>query len=230
MITDATLYRLMAWLSPTFPVGGYTFSHGMEYAVEEGLIKDGETLRRWVEAIVSHGTGKVEADLFRIAWRAVKDDDGDMLAWAAERANAMRATSEMALESIAQGQAFLGTLRSAWPRQGFERWAEVLSAMDFPPSYAVAVGLAAALEGIALKTALTAFLHAFAANLVSAGLRLVPLGQTDGQKVLAALEETVIAAAGAALERGPEDLGGAAPMVDWTSMKHETQYTRLFRS
>lgn len=230
MITDAGLYRLMAWLSPAFPVGGYAFSHGLEYAVEEGLVRDRETLRRWIEAIVVHGTGRLEADLFRISWRAVKDDDVEMLAWAAERGHAMRATSEMALESGAQGQAFLDAFRSAWPRQGYERWTEALSASDFPPSYTVSVGLAAALEGIPLKTALLAFLHAFAANLISAGVRLVPLGQTDGQKALAALEETIIAAAAAALERAFEDLGGAAPLVDWTSMKHETQYTRLFRS
>ena len=79
-------------------------------------------------------------------------------------------------------------------------------------------------------TALPAYLHALAANLISAGVRLIPLGQTDGQRAIAALESVVLAAASAALVRPRDDLGSAAPVIDWASMQHETQYTRLFRS
>ena len=94
----------------------------------------------------------------------------------------------------------------------------------------LAVGAAAAIHGMPLPAVLTAYLQAFAANLVSAGVRLVPLGQTDGQRATAALELVVARAAAAAMTANLDELGTAAPLLDWCSMKHETQYTRLFRS
>ncbi len=230
MITEQALYRLMTWLSPSFPVGGYSYSHGIEFAVEDGLIADRDGLARWVEAIIVHGAGRNDATRFRAAWQAVTDDDPKTLAWAVEMADALRATPEMALESAAQGQAFLDTLAAVWPDPRFGRWAGALADRDRPTAYAVAVGVAAAVAKVPLGHALVAYLHAMAANLISAGVRLVPLGQTDGQRAQAALEGPVRAATEQALSRPLEDLGTAVPMVDWTSMKHETQYTRLFRS
>ncbi len=229
-ITEQGLYRLMTWLSPSFPVGGYSYSHGIEFAVEEGLITDRESLTRWIEAIITFGAGRNDATLFRSAWQAVSDDDPDTLAWAAEMADAFRPTPEMALESTAQGHAFLDTLIKVWPDPLFLAWAGKLSDLDRPPAYAVAIGVAAGVARIPLRHALIAYLHAMAANLVSAGVRLVPLGQTDGQLAQAALEAPVRLAAEHAMKRPLDDFGAAAPMVDWTSMKHETQYTRLFRS
>jgi urease accessory protein len=230
MLTEQALYRLMTWLSPSFPVGGYSYSHGIEFAVEDGLITDRISLTRWVEAIIIHGTGRNDATLFRSAWQAVSDDDPNALAQAAEMADALRATPEMALESTAQGQAFLDTLVKVWPDPTFQKWAEALSDLDRPPAYAVVVGVAAAAAGVPLGHALTAYLHAMAANLVSAGVRLVPLGQTDGQLAQADLEAPVQSAVELAFHRPLDDFGSSAPMVDWTSVKHETQYTRLFRS
>ncbi len=229
-ITAGALYRLMTWLSPSFPVGGYSYSHGIEFAVEDGLIADRDGLARWVEAIIVFGAGRNDATLFRAAWQAVTDDDPATLNRAAEMADALRATPETALESSAQGQAFLDTLSAVWPDPGFRKWAGALAAMDRPPAYAVAVGVAAAVAKVPLGHAIIAYLHAIAANLISAGVRLVPLGQTDGQLAQAALEAPVRAAAERAMSRPLDDFGAAAPMVDWTSMKHETQYTRLFRS
>ena len=229
-ITDSGLYRLMTWLSPSFPVGAFSYSHGIEFAVEDGLVLDRDTLARWIEAIVLHGAGRNDATLFRAAWQSVTDDDPEALAWAAEMADAYRATSETSLESTGQGRAFYETLSAVWPDPQVLKWAGVLSRLDRPPAYAVTIGVAAAAAGIPLRPALVAYLHALAANLVSAGVRLVPLGQTDGQLTLAALEAPVHAAADNALRRPIDDFGACAPMVDWTSMQHETQYTRLFRS
>jgi len=229
-ISDGALYRLMTWLSPSFPVGAYTYSHGIEFAVEIGLVADRDSLTDWVEAIVTQGAGRIDAALFRAAWQAVNDDDQDMLIWAAEMADAYRASPEMALESSGQGRALLDTLRNIWPDPLFMAWAGKLNNVDRPVAYAVAVGVAAAVAGVPLHHALVAYLHALAANLISAGVRLVPLGQTDGQKAQAALEGPVRAAAEQCQSRSINELGGAAPMVDWTSMQHETQYTRLFRS
>ncbi|WP_246500083.1 urease accessory protein UreF [Azospirillum soli] len=229
-VSTTHLTKLLAWLSPSFPVGGFSYSHGIEAAVEQGLVRDRETLTRWLDGILRHGAGRTDGMLFAAAHRAVLSNDAAAFAWAVERADAMRASSETALESRAQGQAFLLAIRTAWPLDGLERWDAVIAETGRPVAYAVAVALVSALIRVPEGPALTAYLHAFAANLVSAGVRLVPLGQTDGQKALAALDSVVHHAAGAALAAPLDDLGSRAMAVDWTSMIHETQYTRLFRS
>jgi urease accessory protein len=193
-------------------------------------VTDADSLFDWVAAMLRVGQGRIDADLFRDAYAALRDADEAGLAAVAELADAMRGTAELALESAAQGEAFLTAVRAAWPEPRLARFAEQLAAMRRKPAYAVAVGATTAAHGVPLGDALVAFLHAVAANLVSAGLRLIPLGQTDGQRVTARLEPVAVAAASAALRRAPSDIGAATPMVDWTSMLHETQYTRLFRS
>lgn len=230
MGTDVALLRLLAWLSPSFPTGGYAYSHGIERAVEVGLVRDRATLTEWVSAILEHGAGRTDALLFALAHRAVAADDEGSFLWALERADALRATRETALESAAQGTAFLATVRAAWPVPGLERWTAPIEAAGRPPAHGIAVALCAALAGLSLPAALAGFLHAVAANLVSAGVRLVPLGQTDGQRALAALEPVAARVADWGARATPDDLGGRAPLVDWTCMTHETQYTRLFRS
>jgi urease accessory protein len=225
--TEDALYRLMAWLSPSFPVGAFSYSHALETAVEEGRIRDRAQLAAWVDAIVAQGAGRSDASLFCAAWRAVQADDKNAFVEVAELAAALRGTSELALESAGPGTAFVATVQAAWPELALAPWVERLTVA---PAYCVAVALAAALAGIPLAPALTAYLHGFAANLVSAGVRLIPLGQTDGQRVIAGLAPAIQAAAEGAPSRPLEDLGSAAPMVDLLSMRHETQYTRLFRS
>lgn len=224
------VYRLAVWLSPSFPVGAYTYSSGLEFAVEAGLVADADALFDWVAMMLRTGQGRIDADFFRDAYTSACAWDEDDLAAVIEMADAMRGTAELALESAAQGDAFLTAVRAAWPDARLDRLAALAVAMKRKPAYAVAVGVTAAVHGVPLRDALIAFLHAVAANLVSAGLRLVPLGQTDGQRVTARLEPVVVAAADATLARAPEDIGAATPTVDWTSMQHETQYTRLFRS
>ena len=224
------LYRLMAWLSPAFPVGAFAYSHGIECAVEQGLVRDRETLAHWVEAIVCRGAGAVDAVLFREAWIAAAADDMGALGRIAELGAAWRGSAETALESEVQGTAFFDTVEEAWPDPRLSGWRGGLRGDGSQIAYAVAVGAAAGRMGLPLPLALFAFLQAFAANLVSAGVRLIPLGQTDGQRIVAGLENALAAAAEAALVRPLDDMGTATPMVDWTSMLHETQYTRLFRS
>lgn len=229
-VAGGALLRLMTWLSPSFPVGAFAYSHGIEYAVEAGFVRDCPTLIQWMEGVLVFGAGRIDAALFRAAWEAATKGDDDALAAISERADILRGTAELSLESASQGRAFLNTVMRVWPYPGLDRWHDALSATGREPAYAVAVGIAAALAEAPLKPALSAYLHAFAANLVSAGVRLVPLGQTDGQKAMAALEPGILSATEAALDRAPDDIGGASVMVDWTSMQHETQYSRLFRS
>lgn len=229
MTTDP-LYALMTWLSPSFPVGAFTYSHGLEWAVEAGTIRDGATMTRWIEGVLTFGAGRTDADLFRMAHEAVSAGDAAAFDRAAELADALRGTAELALESVNQGRAFLRTVETAWPHPELARWTGRFAALDRPPAYAVAVAALCAVHGLPLRPALTAFLHALSANLVSAAVRLVPLGQTDGQVAQARLAPVVAECVTAALDRPVEDLGAAALGVDLASMFHETQYTRLFRS
>jgi len=223
----ATLYRLQAWLSPAYPVGAFSFSSGLEWAVEAGDIVDAASLRRWITAILADGGGFCDAVFFVHAYCAVEAGDDKALAAVAEMALAFAPSKERHLETTAQGNAFLAATRAAWPCAALDRLAAIAPG---PCAYPVAVGAAAAGHGIALALALAAYLHALAANLISAGVRLIPLGQTDGQRVLAALEPVVAAAAARALATPLDEVGSAAFRADLASLRHETQYTRLFRS
>jgi len=222
-VTD-TLYRLLAWLSPAYPIGAFSYSHGVETAVEEGLVRDRVSLVAWLETVLRDGTGRVDGALFAAAWRAAVSQDWPAFDVIAERAAAWRGTSEMALESRQQGGSFLSITRTAWPHPD-------LDAVRDDLALPVAVALAAAAHGIALEAALAGYLHAFAANLISAAVRTVPLGQSDGQRALAGLEATVRLTAETALAVADlDEVGSATPLLDWCSLRHETQYTRLFRS
>ncbi len=221
---DPWLYALLAWTSPAYPIGAYTYSHGIEYAVEIGAVKNRDTLSLWVGRIVSKGAGFLDAVLFAESWRAA--GDAKRLDDLAALATALRGTSEMALESSQQGASFLAATMAAWPDAGLDAFAARHEGRSpLPIAFAIAAS-----GRVPLEPALTAYLHGMAANLVSAGVRLVPLGQTDGQRALASLAPVVAATALRAISTPIDEAGSAAPMVDWTSMRHESQYTRLFRS
>src|SRR5258708_5366989 len=226
----SALLRLQSWLSPVFPTGSYSYSHGLEWAVEAAYIYDRESLVDWLEADLRYGSGRNEAIFFSEAWRSATDDDRARLSEIAELAADFRGTSEFALESSQQALACLRTLCHVWPN-GFLNWlSETLSERVVLPALAVVLGVRSAREGIPVGLALPAFLQSYVANLVTAGVRLMPLGQTDGQLAIAALEEAVLAASAQTRNATIYDLGSAAFMVDLASMAHETQYTRLFRS
>jgi urease accessory protein len=260
MSTDSTagLYRLLAWASPAFPTGAFSYSHGLEAAAAEGAVHDRATLEAWIAALVIRGSGRIDADILRDAWRAAAAGDDAGLAEINRRGLAYRATAELALESGQQGAAFGAAHDAAWvdphpptpaawaapsPASGrgvdhADRTAPLplageggaRSATGEGVCHPAAFGTAAARAGVTLNDALTAYLQAFAANLMSAGLRLGIVGQNDGQRILAALEPMVAAAVEAAMVRAPEDFGAATFAADLASMAHETQYTRLFRS
>jgi len=226
-MTDS-LGRLLIWLSPSFPVGAYSYSHGLERAVEDGAVTDAGSLAAWVGDVLCHGAGLSDAILFDHAHRAVAAGDAAALAEVSALAAALAPSRERRLESLAQGAAFLAAAGAAWPTPALA--VAQAAAPEAGTAYPVAVAAACAGHGIAAPDALRAFVQAFAANLVSAGVRLVPLGQSDGLRALAALEPVVAATAAAAPGRPLDDIGGAAFAADIASMRHETQYTRLFRS
>ncbi len=224
------LLRLQSWLSPAFPTGSYSYSHGLEWAVEAGHIHDRKSLVNWLEADLCYGSGRNEAIFFSEAWRCAIDDDSAKLFEIAELAAAFRGTSEFALESSQQAAACLAMLRQVWPDRVLDWLSEILCERHVQPALAVVLGVRSARQGISASLALPAFLQSYIANLVTAGVRLIPLGQTDGQLAIAELEEAVLAASAQAKKATIDDLGSAAFMVDLASMAHETQYTRLFRS
>jgi urease accessory protein len=223
----AALYKLMAWLSPAYPVGAFSYSSGIDWAIEAGDIKDADTLQDWLSAVIGEGSAFCDAVLFVHAYRAVSEDDDAARKAVAELAAAFAPSRERHLETSQQGRAFAETTRAAWPCLALDRLA---AAWDGPLAYPVAVAVASAGHGIEQPAALSAFLHAVAANLISAGVRLVPLGQTAGQRILAALAPLVAATCERALAASLDDIGSATVMADIASMRHETQYTRLFRS
>jgi urease accessory protein len=217
----------MAWLSPAYPVGAFSYSGGLEWAVEAGQVVDAASLAHWLTVMMRDGGGLCDAVFFVHAHRATAAGDDAALAAVAELAAAFTPSRERFLETTAQGRAFFETTRAAWGCAALDRFAAVWNG---PLAYPVAVGVASAGHTIALGPALAAFLQAVASNLVSAGLRLIPLGQTDGQRVLAGLEPVITAGAQQALACPLDEVGSAAFRADIASMRHETQYTRLFRS
>jgi len=222
--------RLQAWLSPAFPTGSYSYSHGLEWAVEAGSVHDRPSLVDWLSADLRYGSGRNEAIFFREAWTCAVLDDRSGLLEIAELAAVFRGTSEFALESAQQASACRSTLSQVWPDFLLDEIAQTLADRCIPLALAVVLGVRCAKQEVPMVLALPAFLQSYIANLVTAGVRLIPLGQTDGQAAIAALEDTVLATSADAATATIHDLGSAAFMVDLGSMAHETQYTRLFRS
>ena len=219
----AALLKLLTWLSPAFPVGGFSYSHGLEQAIHTGAVHDRASLHAWIASLIAHGSGWTDAVLLTEAWRASTAADAPRLADAAELADAMAPSLERRRESLSQGAAFLTAAR-AWRTDG------LLPPYGDPAPYCIAVGATAAAHAVPLEAALTAWLHAFASNLTSIALRAVPLGQTDGVAVLAALEPLILETAARAAASSLDDLGACALQSDIASMRHETQHVRLFIS
>ena len=223
----AALYRLMTWLSPSFPVGAFAYSSGIEWAVEVGDIKDATSLRDWLAAMLTDGSGFCDGVFLAQAHRAAVAGDDAGLREIAELAAAFVPSRERQLETTTQGRAFIEIARAAWNSEGLDR---MVTACEGAMVYPIAVGIVSAAHHIPLEPALHAFFHAVASNWISAGSRLIPLGQTDSQRVLADLEPAVALTAIRARDASLDDLGSATFRADLASLRHETQYTRLFRS
>jgi urease accessory protein len=223
----ASLYRLMTWLSPSFPVGAFSYSSGIEWAVEAGDIIDAASLRLWLASMLTDGAGICDGIFLAHTYRAASSGDVALLADTAELASAFAPSRERHLETTAQGRAFIEIARAAWNNVLLDR---LIACCKAAIVYPVAVGLVSVAHAIPLAPTIHAFLHAVTSNWISAGARLVPLGQTDSQRLLADLEPVVADTAKRALAASLDDLGSATFRADLASMRHETQYTRLFRS
>ncbi|WP_205689904.1 urease accessory protein UreF [Caulobacter sp. SLTY] len=222
-MTTAPLLKLLTWLSPAFPVGGFSYSHGLETVIAESVVHDRQSLQAWIAALIAHGSGWTDAVLLTEAWNASTTADAARIADIAELADALVPSLERRRESLSQGAAFLTAAR-AW------RTDALLPPFGDPTPYCVAVGATAAAHAVPLAPTLTAWLHGFASNLTSIAMRAVPLGQTDGVAVLAALEPLILDTAARAAVSSLDDLGACALHSDIAAMRHETLTVRLFIS
>lgn len=274
-ITIGALYRLMSWFSPNYPIGAFNYSHGVEYAVNSGLINNAKDLQKWIEGIIEFGTGRLDAILFKTAYEVVKSNipdgfqelDRSASGERTERtfkyvstrnpdarqrqhlkgegytantskefdnlisiSNALKPSPEIWNESYHQGEAALKILLATYHSSNIGLLHRYLKKMNMQPTVAVVLGIASSDGDIPLEAALIAFLYSFVNNLVFAGVKLIPLGQTEGQNIMMNLESAIHMTALCAIGLTIEDIGSSIPMVEWTSVKHETQYTRLFQS
>ncbi|HYA74670.1 MAG TPA: urease accessory UreF family protein [Roseiarcus sp.] len=217
---------LLVWLSPAFPVGSFAYSHGLEWAVEAGDVVDVGSLREWLADLAAFGAPRIDAALFAAAHRAAEAEDWRSLNEVNELAIALAGSAERRLETTAQGGAFRVAARAAWDCEALVRVSQRGDAIAYP----IAVAAAAAGHGMARERAAQAFVVALFANLVSAAVRLGVVGQTDGQRVLAGILPDLAVMAREAAGARLDDLGACAFRSDIAAMRHETQYSRLFRS
>lgn len=227
LVSRAALYRLMIWLSPAYPVGAFAYSSGIEWALEAGDVTDGGTLHAWLESMLSLGAGLNDGIFFAQIHRATSAGDEAKVLEVAELATAFVPSRERYEETTKLGRAFVEVTQKAWPCSALTRLQEIWHGAI---AYPVAVGAACAGHAVPLAPALHAFLTAVVANWISAGVRLIPLGHTDGQRLLRQLEPAIAATAQRALAASLDDLGNATFRADLAGIRHETQYTRLFRS
>jgi len=226
MTEAASSLPLLIWLSPAFPVGAFAYSHGLEAAVEAGDIHDATTLQIWLQDLITHGSMKTDAVLVAQGWQAAAQRDIARLREMNDLALALSPSRERYLETSAQGNAFVTAIKAAWGCALIDD----ISAWDEPIAYPIAVATAAAEHGVQQDALVQSYLVAFLGNLISAAVRLGPVGQTDGQRVTAALLPALQHCAEIVLSAGLEGLGSIALRSDLASMQHETQYSRLFRS
>lgn len=219
IMTDLqSLIRLQSWLSPAFPTGAFSYSHGLEQAISDDLIADQTALLNWLRSLIERGSGWNDAVLLSLAWTHAKDRE--QLAEIAELAEAMSVSKERQLETMAQGTAFLKAAKA---------WQDEI-ALPAQTALPVAVGAVSGIMQVPQESALTAYLHAFVSNQIQAALRLMPLGQQGGVELLAGLEPIIIDVAKQAAQSSLDDLGSTSLMADIAAMQHEQLASRIFRS
>ena len=214
MNVDLSDHKIMAWLSPAYPIGSYSFSHGLEQAIESKIVSDKGSLFEWLCQILLFGSARNDAILLANAYRSSEEKLGYLI----EFAEAFAVSKERHLETVQQGTAFAKITQSVYD-------------IPIPPCpLPIAVGYACKIENIDLNKLLPLYLHAFVANLISVAVRFIPIGQTDGQKILLRLFGKIEEIATQTVDLELDDLSNSCFLNDIDAMKHETMNTRIFRS
>ncbi|MCF4097164.1 urease accessory protein UreF [Maritalea mediterranea] len=214
ILMSIDLHRLFAWFSPSFPIGAFSYSHGLEHAIETGDVTNGDELEAWLLTILVDGSGRNDAILVAHSYRA----QGEALQELSDLSLAICAGHERQFESVQQGYAFAKTA------------GEISNFRFTPGPLPIVVGQVAAKHEIDLRDVIALYLHSFVSNLISTAIRLMPVGQTQGQHILHALFEKIDVVSENALHATLDDLGSACFLADISSMAHELQQPRIFRT
>ena len=231
MVTDPVsrspglpLLRLLQLASPTLPIGGFTYSQGLEWAVEAGWVEDVQGLSDWLDGLIEDGLALLDLPiLVRLRAACDRQDTGALSAWG-QRLLAARETEELRTEERQRARALIILLQDLGLEEA-SRWREVLRHCQAAP-----FALATVRWGIPTRDTLLGYAWSWLENQVAAAVKLVPLGQTDGQRVQLSLAERLPAVVERAIRLDDDAIGAGAPALAIASARHETQYTRLFRS
>ena len=221
MLADLRLYQL---ISPSLPIGAFTYSQGLEWAIEAGWIKNEQALEQWLESVLAHSVSTLELPVMIRLCRAFEGQDIEAVHYWTQFLIASRETSELRKEERQRGQA----LATLLPNLNVAIDDSVIEAVR--STQIAGFALAAQQFDISIQSACAGYLWSWLENAVMAGVKLVPLGQTSGQKLLMRLSERVPTAVERALAIVDDEVGSSTPALAIASSRHETQYTRLFRS
>lgn len=221
------LFSLMTWFSPSYPIGSFAYSHGLEYAVEAGIVTNTGDLKNWLYDFLHFGTCYNDSIFISNSYDATEKNDLIFFNEVAAMSKAFKSSSEISLESEQQGISFYQVTSVTLSSKKFE---SLINGIKKNISYPVVVGCAGSIKKIRKIDLIDAYLHSFISNILSASLRIMPLGQTEAQCILSSLEKEINLISINALSKTISDLGSSVFMGDWASANHEGQYTRLFRS
>ncbi len=224
---NPALLRLLQLASPALPVGAYSYSEGIEALVESGRIDSQLALEHWLVQELYYGAVRLEAAIVVRAYNAVHADDPDQLNYWNQWLSAARETEELRLQSLQMGRSLMRLFLDLQP-DTLEP--QLIAPLQDGCHFAIAFGLAAAHWQIDLRSSVLGYLHSWATNLINAGIKLIPLGQTAGQQLLWNLQPTLEHAMEEVLTLQDDDLSSCGWGLALASMTHETQYSRLFRS
>ena len=210
--TDSKLITVMQWLSPAFPIGGFAYSHGLEWAIDKGYVSNREELKKWISDLLEYGSLKNDAILIKLVLQGSDPKEINELAMA------LCPASERLSETQLQGSAFCKIMREVWSLE--------IDELTLP----IALALAAKNESIDQNLVLPAYLHSFCSNLISVAMRLIPIGQTDGQKTLRELSPLISDSVRAVAKSDKDDLGSACFLSDVSAMQHEYLQPRVFKT
>ena len=210
--TDSKLITVMQWLSPAFPIGGFAYSHGLEWAINKGHVGNREELQKWISDLLEYGSLKNDAILIKLVLQGSDPREINELAMA------LCPASERLSETQLQGGAFCKIMRDVWSLE--------INDLTLP----IALALAAKNESIDQNLVLPAYLHSFCSNLISVAMRLIPIGQTDGQKTLRELSPLILDSVRSVAEVAIDDLGSNCFLSDVSAMQHEYLQSRVFKT
>lgn len=225
MIDNLSLLHLLQITNTALPVGAYSYSEGLESLVEAQVIYDRKTLKHWLEQELGYGAIRIEAAIMLRGYRAKQAGDLETLEYWNNWAKAARETAELREQSWQMGHALRRLLEKLEPELSKE-----FSSLSQEVSFAIAFGIIAAHWQIDPSSAILGYIHSWATNLISASIRLIPLGQTTGQQLLSNLHSSIIATSSKILDLKDDELSSCGWGLALASMNHEIQYSRLFRS